>query len=62
MIGRCDRMGALFGANIETFTGLAGVGDTFGTCLGPLSRNRYVVSISLALGPSIHMHGVVGKM
>ena len=55
-------MGALFGANIETFTGLAGVGDTFGTCLGPLSRNRYVVSISLALGPSIHMHGVVGKM
>jgi glycerol-3-phosphate dehydrogenase len=35
-------MGKLFGANEETFMGLAGVGDTFGTCLGPLSRNRQV--------------------
>jgi glycerol-3-phosphate dehydrogenase (NAD+) len=34
-------MGKLFGADQETFVGLAGVGDTFGTCLGPLSRNRY---------------------
>lgn len=33
-------MGMLFGAKQETFIGLAGVGDTFGTCLGPLSRNR----------------------
>eukprot|EP01041_Mallomonas_annulata_P012801 gene12801-26988_t len=32
-------MGKLFGADQETFAGLAGVGDTFGTCLGPLSRN-----------------------
>ena len=36
------RMGKLFGASEETFMGLAGVGDTFGTCLGPLSRNRQV--------------------
>ena len=35
-------MGTLFGAEEETFNGLAGVGDTFGTCLGPLSRNRKV--------------------
>ncbi|KAJ1395088.1 6-phosphogluconate dehydrogenase, partial [Ochromonadaceae sp. CCMP2298] len=35
-------MGMLFGADRETFAGLAGVGDTFGTCLGPLSRNRQV--------------------
>lgn len=35
-------MGKLFGADQETFNGLAGVGDTFGTCLGPLSRNRRV--------------------
>lgn len=35
-------MGKLFGADQETFFGLAGVGDTFGTCLGPLSRNRKV--------------------
>ncbi|RYH03692.1 NAD(P)-dependent glycerol-3-phosphate dehydrogenase [archaeon] len=33
-------MGKLFGADQETFNGLAGVGDTFGTCFGPLSRNR----------------------
>jgi glycerol-3-phosphate dehydrogenase len=33
-------MGKLFGADPETFWGLAGVGDTFGTCFGPLSRNR----------------------
>lgn len=33
-------VGELFGADKETFGGLAGVGDTFGTCMGPLSRNR----------------------
>jgi glycerol-3-phosphate dehydrogenase (NAD+) len=37
-----SNMGKLFGAEQETFEGLAGVGDTFGTCLGPLSRNRKV--------------------
>ena len=40
-----SRMGKLFGADQETFNGLAGVGDTFGTCLGPLSRNRCVSSL-----------------
>jgi hypothetical protein len=35
-------MGKLFGADPETFYGLAGVGDAFGTCLGPLSRNRWI--------------------
>jgi len=44
-----SRMGKLFGADQETFMGLAGVGDTFGTCLGPLSRNRKV-GIRLAKG------------
>ena len=37
-------MGKLYGADPETFDGLAGVGDTFGTCLGPLSRNRLVTA------------------
>lgn len=46
------RMGTLFGAEEETFGGLAGVGDTFGTCLGPLSRNRQV-GIRLAKGESL---------
>jgi glycerol-3-phosphate dehydrogenase (NAD(P)+) len=35
-----DSMGLIFGAKEETFYGLAGIGDAFGTCLGPLSRNR----------------------
>lgn len=47
-----SRMGMIIGADQETFFGLAGVGDTFCTCLGPLSRNRSVTlfcSISLFL-------------
>lgn len=45
-------MGKLFGADEQTFYGLAGVGDTFGTCLGPLSRNRQV-GYRLAKGESL---------
>ena len=47
-----SRMGVLFGADQETFGGLAGVGDTFGTCLGPLSRNRQV-GVRLARGEKL---------
>jgi len=47
-----SRMGVLFGADQETFGGLAGVGDTFGTCLGPLSRNRQV-GLRLARGEKL---------
>ena len=34
------RIGLSMGGKSETFMGLSGVGDTFGTCFGPLSRNR----------------------
>jgi glycerol-3-phosphate dehydrogenase (NAD+) len=34
------RLGVTFGAKSSTIAGLSGVGDTFGTCFGPLSRNR----------------------
>mmetsp|Transcript_35180 Transcript_35180/g.85226 ORF Transcript_35180/g.85226 Transcript_35180/m.85226 type:complete len:435 (+) Transcript_35180:139-1443(+) len=34
------RLGVTFGARPSTIAGLSGVGDTFGTCFGPLSRNR----------------------
>jgi len=34
------RLGLLLGAKQGTLTGLAGFGDTFGTCFGPMSRNR----------------------
>lgn len=34
------RLGLTMGARPSTIAGLSGVGDTFGTCFGPLSRNR----------------------
>eukprot|EP01033_Poteriospumella_lacustris_P005240 gene5239-3746_t len=47
-----SRMGLIMGAREETFVGLSGVGDTFATCLGPLSRNRRV-GYRLAKGESL---------
>jgi len=38
--GEMRRLGLTFGARSSTISGLSGVGDTFGTCFGPLSRNR----------------------
>lgn len=38
--GEMRRLGVTFGARSSTIAGLSGVGDTFGTCFGPLSRNR----------------------
>ena len=41
------RLGLAMGANLETLTGLSGLGDLVLTCHGPLSRNR---SLGAALG------------
>jgi len=41
------RLGQAIGAELETLTGLSGLGDLVLTCHGPLSRNR---SLGLALG------------
>lgn len=38
--GEMRRLGLTLGARSSTLAGLSGVGDTFGTCFGPLSRNR----------------------
>mmetsp|Transcript_5120 Transcript_5120/g.7205 ORF Transcript_5120/g.7205 Transcript_5120/m.7205 type:complete len:439 (+) Transcript_5120:308-1624(+) len=38
--GEMRRLGLFFGAHPSTIAGLSGAGDTFGTCFGPLSRNR----------------------
>ncbi|MEO1743027.1 MAG: NAD(P)H-dependent glycerol-3-phosphate dehydrogenase [Cyanobacteria bacterium J06629_9] len=46
------RVGAHFGANIETFYGLSGLGDLLATCDSPLSRN-YRVGLGLAQGQSL---------
>ena len=41
------RLGLAMGANLETLTGLSGLGDLVLTCHGPLSRNR---ALGAALG------------
>merc|ERR1711865_360369 len=35
-----QNLSARLGGKSSTLAGLSGVGDTFGTCFGPLSRNR----------------------
>ncbi|MFO1081393.1 MAG: NAD(P)H-dependent glycerol-3-phosphate dehydrogenase [Reyranellaceae bacterium] len=44
------RLGQAMGAELETLTGLSGLGDLVLTCHGPLSRNR---SLGVALGQGI---------
>jgi glycerol-3-phosphate dehydrogenase (NAD(P)+) len=46
------RLGQAMGAELETLTGLSGLGDLVLTCQGPLSRNR---SLGLALGKGIRL-------
>lgn len=41
-IAEVARLGMKMGARIETFAGLAGIGDLVLTCTGGLSRNRFV--------------------
>lgn len=40
-IAEMTRLGLKLGARMETFSGLAGIGDLVLTCTGKLSRNRY---------------------
>jgi glycerol-3-phosphate dehydrogenase (NAD(P)+) len=44
------RLGQAMGAELETLTGLSGLGDLVLTCHGPLSRNR---SLGVALGKGV---------
>lgn len=46
------RIALLKGASAVTLSGLSGVGDTFLTCFGPLSRNR-TVGVRLGRGESL---------
>jgi glycerol-3-phosphate dehydrogenase (NAD(P)+) len=41
-LAEITRLGVAFGGRVETFMGLAGVGDLILTCTGDLSRNRRV--------------------
>lgn len=51
-LAEMSRIGALFGADPITFSGLAGIGDMMATCFSPLSRN-YQVGTRLAQGQTL---------
>jgi len=51
-IAEMTRLGMNMGAKMETFSGLAGIGDLVLTCTGQLSRNRHV-GIELGQGKSL---------
>lgn len=50
-LAEITRLGVAAGAQVQTFAGLAGLGDLVATCTSPLSRNRSVGE-QLALGRS----------
>ena len=51
-LAEITRLGVALGGQVETFMGLAGVGDLILTCTGDLSRNRRV-GLALAAGKSV---------
>ncbi|HSD61196.1 MAG TPA: NAD(P)H-dependent glycerol-3-phosphate dehydrogenase, partial [Burkholderiales bacterium] len=51
-LAEISRLGLRLGGRMETFMGLAGVGDLMLTCAGDLSRNRRV-GLALAQGKSL---------
>lgn len=51
-IAEMTRLGLKFGARMETFSGLAGIGDLVLTCTGKLSRNHYV-GFEIGIGKSL---------
>jgi glycerol-3-phosphate dehydrogenase (NAD(P)+) len=50
------RLGIALGGRLETFAGLAGMGDLVLTCTGALSRNR---SLGVALGRGKNLHDIL---
>jgi len=51
-LAEMTRLGVALGARVETFMGLAGIGDLILTCTGDLSRNRRV-GLALARGQTL---------
>lgn len=58
-LAEITRLGVRMGGRIETFMGLAGVGDLFLTCTGDLSRNRRV---GLGLGRGMTLAEVLAQL
>ena len=53
------RLGVAMGANLQTFSGLAGMGDLVLTCTGGLSRNR---TLGTRLGKGEKLSDILGGM
>lgn len=53
-----QRLAVSLGGQHSTPTGLSGVGDTFGTCFGPLSRNR---TLGVRLGKGETLEAILGS-
>jgi glycerol-3-phosphate dehydrogenase (NAD(P)+) len=58
-LAEITRLGLKLGGRIETFIGLAGVGDLTLTCTGDLSRNR---NVGLKLAQGIALDRVLGEL
>ena len=52
-------LGIALGGRLETFAGLAGMGDLVLTCTGSLSRNR---TVGVQLGKGKSSHDILGDM
>jgi glycerol-3-phosphate dehydrogenase (NAD(P)+) len=58
-LAEMTRLGVRLGGRIETFMGLAGVGDLVLTCTGELSRNRRV---GLKLGQGLPLSAILAEL
>jgi glycerol-3-phosphate dehydrogenase (NAD(P)+) len=57
-LAETTRLGVAMGANVFTFTGLAGLGDLIATCMSPLSRNT---SFGVKLGQGLTVEEIAGS-
>lgn len=58
-LAEISRLGQTMGANLLTFSGLAGLGDLVLTCTGNLSRNR---TVGLKLGQGMKLRDILAQM
>jgi glycerol-3-phosphate dehydrogenase (NAD(P)+) len=61
-LAEMTRLGALLGGRVETFTGLAGLGDLIATCTSRHSRNRLAGELLARGTPASQVEQVVGQV
>ena len=61
-LAEMTRLGALVGGRVETFTGLAGLGDLIATCTSRHSRNRLAGELLARGTPAEQVEQVVGQV